>query len=404
MVVAHWTLVLVTALLPPDVQHTIYIQRQRHGHPVRHRPRRSPRACSSRPLPRASQHAAGPRFDAQEPGGSAVRREGRRARPDAAGDVADRARHVAARLVGFLREEPVERQSTGSWIQDRSRCHLRPVARPEWLLGRPHPAVLSAPRRRPSGSAGRDGGDDVERAASLGDQPVKGWPHKGSRPDQTRTAAPVTTESVPATSPRSASRSLPDASSAMPTSVNSAKVALVNQTFAKKFGLGNDAVGKSMGWAPGEGYPQQTRHDDRRSRRGRENCSEVKQTVPPQFFVPYRQDEGLGGMHVYLRTSGDVAQAASAITAVVKRLDPNLPHRGARDASRTGPQQHVSRSHDDDAVGGTSRFWPRCWRRSVSTASSPIPLHSARARSASAWRWEPRPTAFAAWCCVRLRS
>jgi predicted permease len=50
--------------------------------------------------------------------------------------------------------------------------------------------------------------------------------------------------------------------------VNSAKVALVNQTFAKKFGLGNDAVGKLMGWAPGEGYPQQTRHDDRRSRRG----------------------------------------------------------------------------------------------------------------------------------------
>ena len=50
-----------------------------------------------------------------------------------------------------------------------------------------------------------------------------------------------------------------------------------------------------------------------------------KQAVPPQFFVPYRQDEGLGGMHVYVRTSGDVAQAASAITAVVKRLDPNLP-------------------------------------------------------------------------------
>ena len=30
-------------------------------------------------------------------------------------------------------------------------------------------------------------------------------------------------------------------------------------------------------------------------------------------------------MHVYVRTSGDLAQAASAITAVVKRLDPNLP-------------------------------------------------------------------------------
>jgi predicted permease len=106
--------------------------------------------------------------------------------------------------------------------------------------------------------------------------------------------------------------------------VNSANVALVNQTFAKKFGLGSDAVGKSMGWAPGQGYrsPLDTTIvgvvEDAK-------YSEVKQKVPPQFFVPYRQDKGLGGMHVYVRTSGDIAQAAPTITAVVKRLDPNLP-------------------------------------------------------------------------------
>jgi putative ABC transport system permease protein len=106
--------------------------------------------------------------------------------------------------------------------------------------------------------------------------------------------------------------------------LNSAKVALVNQTFAKKFGLGNDAVGKSMGWAPGEGYRSKLDTtivgvvEDAK-------YSEVKQQVPPQFFVPYRQDTGLGAMHVYVRTSRDIAQVASAITAVVKRLDPNLP-------------------------------------------------------------------------------
>src|SRR5262249_51535796 len=106
--------------------------------------------------------------------------------------------------------------------------------------------------------------------------------------------------------------------------VNSAKVALVNQTFAKKFGLGNDAVGKWLAWAPGAGYRSKLDTtiggvvEDAR-------YSEVKQKVPPQFFVPYRQDKGLGAMHVYVRTSGDIAQAASAITAVVKRLDPNLP-------------------------------------------------------------------------------
>ena len=104
--------------------------------------------------------------------------------------------------------------------------------------------------------------------------------------------------------------------------MNSAKVALVNQTFAKKFGLGNDAVGKLMG--SGDGYRSKLDTtivgvvEDAK-------YSEVKQKVPPQFFMPYRQDKEPGGMHVYVRTSGDIAQAASAITAVVKRLDPNLP-------------------------------------------------------------------------------
>ena len=104
--------------------------------------------------------------------------------------------------------------------------------------------------------------------------------------------------------------------------VNSAKVAVVNQTFAKKFGLGSDAVGKLMG--AGNGYRSKLDMtivgvvEDAK-------YSEVKQKAPPQFFMPYRQDKELGGMHVYVRTSGDVAQAASAITAVVKRLDPNLP-------------------------------------------------------------------------------
>ena len=104
--------------------------------------------------------------------------------------------------------------------------------------------------------------------------------------------------------------------------VNSAKVALVNQTFAKKFGLGNDAIGKLMG--SGDGYRSKLDTtivgvvEDAK-------YSEVKQKVPPQFFMPYRQDKEPGGMHVYVRTSGDIAQAASAITAVVKRLDPNLP-------------------------------------------------------------------------------
>jgi putative ABC transport system permease protein len=104
--------------------------------------------------------------------------------------------------------------------------------------------------------------------------------------------------------------------------VDSGKVAIVNQTFAKKFGLGNDAVGKLMGMDDGYRSTLDTTIigvvEDAK-------YSEVKQKVPPQFFISYRQDQEPGAMHVYVRTSGDSAQAASAITAVVRRLDPNLP-------------------------------------------------------------------------------
>ncbi len=104
--------------------------------------------------------------------------------------------------------------------------------------------------------------------------------------------------------------------------IHSAKVAIVNQTFARKFGLGNDAVGRMMGSEDGYrskldmtivGVVEDAKY------------SEVKQKVPPQYFMPYRQDKEPGAMHVYVRTSGDLAQAASGITAVVNRLDPNLP-------------------------------------------------------------------------------
>jgi predicted permease len=104
--------------------------------------------------------------------------------------------------------------------------------------------------------------------------------------------------------------------------VTSPKVALVNQAFVKKFGLGRDALGKFMGAEGGYrgaldmtivGVVADAKYN------------EVKDQAPPQFFMPYRQDKQPGGMQVYVRTSGNAAQAASAITAAVKRLDPNVP-------------------------------------------------------------------------------
>jgi predicted permease len=108
------------------------------------------------------------------------------------------------------------------------------------------------------------------------------------------------------------------------------KVAIVNEAFAKKFNLGRDAVGKRMGQNDGNqldieiiGLVQNAKY------------SEVKQAIPPQFFIPYRQAERIGRITFYLRTSLDAEQMLSTIQPVIAKLDPNLPV----EELRTMPQQ-----------------------------------------------------------------
>jgi predicted permease len=110
------------------------------------------------------------------------------------------------------------------------------------------------------------------------------------------------------------------------------KLAIVNEAFAKKFNLGRDVVGKRMSNNGGAnakldieiiGLVQNAKY------------SEVKQQVPAQFFRPYRQDERVGFLTYYVRTSLDPNELVGAIPKVVARLDPNLPVENLR----TFPQQ-----------------------------------------------------------------
>ena len=98
------------------------------------------------------------------------------------------------------------------------------------------------------------------------------------------------------------------------------KVAIVNEAFAKKFNLGRDVVGKRMGQDQDDkldteivGLVQNAKY------------SEVKQEIPPLFFRPYRQDDQLGSMNFYVRTSQEPAASMASIRKAVARLDANLP-------------------------------------------------------------------------------
>jgi len=107
------------------------------------------------------------------------------------------------------------------------------------------------------------------------------------------------------------------------------KVVIVNEAFAKKFNLGREAVGKRMSDGAPElnmeivGVVQNAKY------------SEVRQEPPPIFFMPYRQDDRIGSLNFYARTSLDPEQLLRTAPTVVARLDPNLPLENLK----TMPQQ-----------------------------------------------------------------
>ncbi len=112
-----------------------------------------------------------------------------------------------------------------------------------------------------------------------------------------------------------------------------ARVAIVNQAFARKFGLGNDAVGKFMARAGNTnpdsldmriiGLVPDIKYND------------VKREPQPVFFTTWRQERIIGQMYYYVRSSLPPEQLLASIPAVMKRIDSSLPI----DDLRTMPQQ-----------------------------------------------------------------
>jgi predicted permease len=107
-------------------------------------------------------------------------------------------------------------------------------------------------------------------------------------------------------------------------------VAIVNEEFARKFNLGRDAVGKLMSSDGNDeldtqivGLVQNAKY------------SEVKDRIPPLFFRPWSQDDDIGAMAVYVRTSLDPEAFLPTLPRIVARIDPNLP----LEDLRTMPQQ-----------------------------------------------------------------
>jgi predicted permease len=98
------------------------------------------------------------------------------------------------------------------------------------------------------------------------------------------------------------------------------KVAIVNQTFARKFFPNDDALGKRVTVIHTKrgveivGVVADTKYESQRK--------EIK----PLLYTPWRQEDAMiGGMHFALRTTGEPTALAATVRQVVRELDSNLP-------------------------------------------------------------------------------
>jgi predicted permease len=99
------------------------------------------------------------------------------------------------------------------------------------------------------------------------------------------------------------------------------KVAIVNQTFARRFYGVDDAVGKRFGWMRSEqtdfeivGIAKDARYES------------LRRDIQPTIYLPIRQDlAGLSSLNFYVRGKSDPRRLIASVRAAVEELDRNLP-------------------------------------------------------------------------------
>lgn len=107
--------------------------------------------------------------------------------------------------------------------------------------------------------------------------------------------------------------------------VNAPRVAIVNEAFARKFQMGHDVVGRRIALDSHAvpdieivGFVADMKY------------SEVKNAIPAQVYLPYKQEAQTGQLSFYVRTTAAPETALTAVRQVLKTLDPNLPVVGLR--------------------------------------------------------------------------
>jgi len=175
-----------------------------------------------------------------------------------------------------------------------------------------------------------------------------------------------------------------------------AVAAVVNESFVRTYFPQENPIGQRFGGGENLEYPDPNHckdpgwqivgvvHDAK--------YNDLRREVHPTFYVPSGEDGTFE-----LRTASDPRVVISAVRDVLRRSGFDLPLYDIK----TESQQIDELLFQERLIARLSSSlvcWRFCSRASVFMACSPMRLHAARARSASAWRWaRSRATCFAAW-------
>jgi predicted permease len=97
---------------------------------------------------------------------------------------------------------------------------------------------------------------------------------------------------------------------------------MINEKFARKYFGETNAIGRHVGFGNDPG----TKTDMEIIGVIKDiKYTNLRDEIPIQMFVPYLASRYVGNMTVYLRSSMDSNQIASAVRAQVRQLDPNVP-------------------------------------------------------------------------------
>jgi putative ABC transport system permease protein len=101
-------------------------------------------------------------------------------------------------------------------------------------------------------------------------------------------------------------------------------VAIVNESFAKHYYKGKDAVGSKFGYNRGETYDFEIVGVVKDFRQSAVNETEGRR----QVFIPYSQEKVLGAMTFYVKARGSEAGLMESLRSLVTRIDPAVPPTG----------------------------------------------------------------------------